>query len=104
MEIDSTDAQRICLCGSFRFVDDMMYPSVIGVRANDDFTLHVEFDNGDEGILDMRPHLGLGVFQRIAEIDAFKTARVAFDTVQWDNGVDLDPEFVHARCRKIQRA
>jgi len=81
-----------------------MSPSVISVCAHDDFTLHVEFDNGDDGILDMKPHLGSGVFKRIAEIRAFKTARVVFDTVEWDNGVDLDPEFVYARCQKVQRA
>ena len=38
-----------------------LYASVIDVRANDDSTLHVEFGNGDDGIVDMTPRLGFGV-------------------------------------------
>ena len=76
-----------------------MYPSVIKVVANRDFTLTVTFDNGEEGVLDVGPHLGFGVFERIADYEKFRTARVSFDTVEWDGGVDLDPEFVYANCR-----
>ena len=38
----------------------------------------------------MKPHLGFGVFQRIADYAKFKTVRVSFDTIE-DEGVDLDP-------------
>ena len=76
-----------------------MYPSVAKVIPNEDFTLTVRFNNGEEGILDMKPYLTFGVFERIADHEHFKRVRVAFDTIQWDCGVDLDPEFVYARCR-----
>ena len=33
-----------------------------------------------------------------------KRVRVAFDTVEWDCGVDLDPEFVYAKCSMSTRA
>ena len=81
-----------------------MYPSVAEVVPNEDFTLTIVFDNGEEGILDMKPYLGFGVFQRIAEYEHFKTVRVSFDTIEWDQGVDLDPEFVYTRCRKTESA
>jgi hypothetical protein len=75
-----------------------MYPAVTKVVPNEDFTLSVGFDNGDEGILDLRPYLDFGVFRRIQEYEHFKRVRVAFDTIEWDRGVDLDPEFVYAKC------
>lgn len=75
-----------------------MYPSVVKVVPNEDFTLAIVFDNGEEGILDMKPHLDFGVFQKIRDYEQFKRVRVAFDTVEWDEGVDLDPEFVYAKC------
>lgn len=81
-----------------------MYPSVTGVVAHEDFSLAVTFDNGEEGILDMKEYLGFGVFQRIADYEQFRSVRVSFDTVEWDQGVDLDPEFVYARCRKTEKA
>jgi len=75
-----------------------MCPSVAKVVPGEDFTLAIAFDNGEEGVLDMKPHLGFGVFQRIADYEYFKRVRVAFDTIEWDCGVDLDPEFVYAKC------
>ena len=81
-----------------------MYPSVVKVVPNEDFTLAVVFDNGEEGTLDMRPHLGFGVFQKIGDYEHFKRVRVSFDTIEWDCGVDLDPEFVYAKCEMITRA
>ncbi len=81
-----------------------MYPSVAKVVPNEDFTLAIGFDNGEEGILDMKPYLDFGVFQKIKDFEHFKRVRVAFDTIEWDLGVDLDPEFVHAKCKMSTRA
>ena len=75
-----------------------MYPSVAKVIPNGDFTLTVGFDNGEEGILDMKPHLNFGVFQKIREYNQFKRVRISFDTIEWDSGADLDPEFVYTKC------
>ena len=71
-----------------------MYRAVTRVIPQEDFTLALTFDNGEEGILDLKPHLGFGVFQRIVDFTNFRQVRVAFDTVEWDCGVDLDPVFV----------
>ena len=81
-----------------------MYPSVTQVVANEDFTLSVTFDNGEEGVLDVKPHLGFGVFQGISSYEKFKTVRISFDTIEWDGGVDLDPEIVYAKCKVIEKA
>ena len=77
-----------------------MYPSVKQVIPRDDFTLSIVFDNGESGTLDMRPILDFGLFQRIKDLENFKRVRVAFDTIEWDCGVDLDPEYIYAKCRK----
>ncbi len=77
-----------------------MYPSVKNVIVGEDFMLTIDFDNGEQGILDMKPFLDFGVFQRLKDRNAFKRVRVAFDTIEWDSGVDLDPEFVYAKCKR----
>jgi len=76
-----------------------MYPSVKNVFVGEDFVLFIDFDNGEQGKLDMKPFLDFGVFQRLKDYNAFKRVRVAFDTIEWDSGVDLDPEFVYAKCQ-----
>jgi hypothetical protein len=75
-----------------------MYPSVKEVIPRDDYTLSVVFENGEKGVLDMKPILEFGIFQRIKDMDDFKRVRVAFDTIEWDSGVDLDPEYIYAKC------
>jgi len=75
-----------------------MYPSVKTVVPGDNYVLSILFDNGENGILDMKPILDFGIFQRIKDHDAFKRVQVSFDTIEWDCGVDLDPEYVYARC------
>jgi hypothetical protein len=80
-----------------------MYQAVVRVRPNEDFSLAVVFEDGVEGVLDMTPYLDFGVFKKIEDFEQFKGVRIVFDTVEWDCGVDLDPEFVRAKCRMSER-
>lgn len=75
-----------------------MTPAVTQVEARDNFTLHVVFDNGEIGILDMKPYLNFGVFKAIGTPAKFNDVRISFDTIEWGDGIDLDPEFVHRCC------
>jgi hypothetical protein len=77
-----------------------MYPTVRNVSANDNYTLSIEFDNGEQGVLDMKEYLEFGVFQRLKDPQVFRKVHVVFDTVEWEAGLDLDPEFVYRKCRK----
>ena len=79
-----------------------MYPAVNKVTPGEDYTLHIDFDNGVSGVLDMKPVLELGVFQQLKDDEQFKRVRVKFDTIEWDCGVDLDPEYIYDKCIKSE--
>jgi hypothetical protein len=81
-----------------------MYQAVVSVRPNEDFSLTVVFEDGVQGVLDMSPYLDFGVFKKIKAFEQFKRVRIAFDTVEWECGADLDPEFVRAKCRTVEKA
>ncbi|MSN27302.1 MAG: DUF2442 domain-containing protein [Geobacter sp.] len=81
-----------------------MYPSVKEVVPGDDYILTVLFDNGEGGVLDIKPILDFGIFQRIKDYDSFKRVRVAFDTIEWECGVDLDPEYVYSKFKSSKSA
>ncbi len=81
-----------------------MYPSVTAVSPAADYTLVVEFENGERGKLDMKPYLGFGVFQRLKDSAEFRKVHIAFDTIEWESGVDLDPEFVYTKSEKTRAA
>jgi hypothetical protein len=77
-----------------------MYPSVIAVVPQDDYVLYVTFNNGESGTLDMKPYLDFGIFNRIKDYSSFEKVTVAFDTIEWKSGADLDPEFVYHKCKR----
>ncbi len=72
-----------------------MLPPLIKVIANDDYTLSLLFANGESGTLDIKPILDFGVFQKIKNLNEFRRVRIAFDALEWDCGVDLDPEYIY---------
>ncbi|WP_198264760.1 DUF2442 domain-containing protein [sulfur-oxidizing endosymbiont of Gigantopelta aegis] len=80
-----------------------MYPSVKTVTASSDYELIIEFDNGECGILDMKPFLDKGVFKELKNHNEFKSVHVVFDTIEWNSGADLDPEFVYSKCHSKQK-
>jgi len=77
-----------------------MYPAIKKVVPRDDHTLYLVFDNGREGILNMKPVLDFGVLRRIKDLEEFRRVRISFDTVEWECGVDLDPEYIYAKCEE----
>ncbi|WXU00679.1 MAG: hypothetical protein Ctma_1408 [Catillopecten margaritatus gill symbiont] len=74
--------------------------AIKSVEALDDYQLNVVFNNDEQGILDMKPYLDFGVFKRIKNTAIFNSVCVAFDTIEWDKEIDLDPEFVYQKTFK----
>lgn len=77
--------------------------AVTAVECREDYVLSVVFDNGENGLLDMKPYLDFGVFKKIQNLSVFDTAHVSFDTIAWESGADLDPEFVYEKCRIVRQ-
>ncbi|NWG14811.1 MAG: DUF2442 domain-containing protein [Acidobacteria bacterium] len=76
-----------------------MYHGVKAVQAMEGHRLRLLFDNGEWRIFDVKPLLPIGRFSELASMEVFKTAKVSFDTVEWENGMDLDPEYLYERSR-----
>jgi len=79
-----------------------MYPGIREVSAEKDFSLKVVFENDEKRILDMRPYLDFGIFMRIRDFEKFRRVRVVFDTIEWDENVDLDPEFIYEKSSPLR--
>lgn len=81
-----------------------MNPTVTRVAPQDNFVLALEFDNGEERVLDMKPYLDFGVFRRLQSQEFFNQVRISFDTLEWPAGIDLDPEFVYQKSTTARRS
>lgn len=73
-----------------------MIPHVLDVVVLADQKLQLRFDTEEVRIFDVRPFLGLGRLGLLADPVLFRQARVAFGTVEWPQGLDLDPEDLYA--------
>jgi Protein of unknown function (DUF2442) len=73
----------------------MSYRSIVRVEPLHEHQLRIYFDNGECRLFDATPLLGVGRFSELRESSVFEKVRVSFDTVEWENGLDLDPEYVY---------
>ncbi len=78
-----------------------MYAQVTEVYAIDDHELILTFDNHERRVFDISPYLDIGRFAELKDSAVFKRIAVAFDTVEWENGLDLDPEFLYAKSKRL---
>jgi hypothetical protein len=75
---------------------------VVAVRANDDFTLDLKFNDGSVRRFDIKAYLEYGIFNELKDKDYFKRVKVAFGTVQWPNEQDISPETMYLESTVIE--
>lgn len=73
-----------------------MYLSVIDVKPKNNFNLLLTFENNEIRIFDVSPYLEIGKFKELKEISLFDSVKVKFDTIEWDNSLDIDPEVLYS--------
>jgi hypothetical protein len=77
-----------------------MLNDIVAVNAPGDYRLHLVFEDGVEGDIDLAPRLNFrGVFEPLRDPDYFAQVRVDSNigAVAWPNGADLDPDVLYAR-------
>lgn len=72
-----------------------MYLAIKDVKPINNFNLILTFENGERRRFDMKPYLDKGIFKELKDIDKFNSVRVSFDTIEWENNADLDPEVLY---------
>ena len=70
---------------------------ILTVEARPDYTLLLEFENGEHRIFDMKPYLVRKPFQSLNALPLFLQARVELGTVVWPGNLDIAPETLLAR-------
>ena len=76
-----------------------MYLSVKKVKPLNDYKLELTFENNETKIFDVKPYLDTGLFRTLKDKHFFKTVKVSYDTIEWPNGVDLDPEVLYEKSK-----
>ena len=73
----------------------------MAVEAAGDYSLKVTFNNGEIRRFDVRPYLAYPAFEVLKASSLFAQARVAHNTVVWNEEVDIAPESLYLESTPI---
>ncbi len=73
----------------------MLMLRVIDVDYIKDYKLLVTFSDGSKKEVDLEPYLTGEVFGELLDKDKFIQYGLTRTTIEWANGADLAPEFLH---------
>lgn len=69
-----------------------MNPRPISVKPLENYHLQITFANGQLKIFDCNPYLQFPVFKQLKDLTFFKSAKIEFGTVVWNDKVDICPD------------
>jgi hypothetical protein len=79
-----------------------MYLAITKVNPLPEYKLRLVFENNEEKIFDVKPYLSLGIFKEITDPNVFNSVHISFDSIEWSNGADLDPEVLYSESISIE--
>jgi len=68
------------------------------VSLEGDYTVYVEFNNGQNGIINLKTELEKDhreIIHELLDLKIFNTVKLWHRTLAWDNGVDFAPEYLY---------
>ncbi|MEG0181813.1 MAG: DUF2442 domain-containing protein [Romboutsia sp.] len=72
-----------------------MYLAVKEVKPIENYKLILTFENNEVKIFDMNPYLDKGIFRELKNENIFNAVKVSFDSIEWPNEADIDPETLY---------
>ena len=68
------------------------------VEVLKDYNLLITYNNNEKRIFDMKSYWlwNKGDFVKLHEIEVFGNVKPVFDTVQWENGLEIAPEELYS--------
>lgn len=79
-----------------------MNPRVKAVKPNPDYTITLEFVNGEVRRFDVKPYMDKGFFQELKEMSAFNSVKPVLGSVQWQNGQDFCPDTLYEESYPVE--
>jgi len=74
---------------------------VVEARHEHDYVIYLRFNDGAEGYVDLSGELYGETFAPLADKAKFAAFKFGpeLNTIAWDNGADLAPEFLYAQAK-----
>ena len=79
----------------------MLRPTAKKVIAKEDYTLEIEFDNGEKKEFDVKPYIKGEWYGKLKDISYFKAVETDGFTVVWPDGQDICPDELYELSRAL---
>ena len=78
-----------------------MIPRIADMKYVADYRIWLKFEDGQEGEIDLESELWGEMFEPLRVKEEFKTVALdkELNTICWENGADLAPEFLYAKLK-----
>ena len=72
-----------------------MFLEVLKAVYLEGYRISLTFNNGETKTVDFQDKLCGVVYEPLRRLDYFKKFQVKFNTIEWPNGADFAPEYLH---------
>ena len=80
---------------------------VTKVVLQGDYTVYVEFNDGQNGVINFKKELEKDhreIIRELLDLNQFNTVKLGFHTLCWKNGVDFAPEYLYEQVLLQKKA
>lgn len=78
-----------------------MYLAIKSVEPQDNYKLLLTFENSERRVFDVSKYPHIGKFSELKDKSIFNSVRVSFDSIEWSNHLDLDPEILYEKSIRV---
>jgi hypothetical protein len=79
-----------------------MIAPIISVKVISATELELGYEDGQRRVFDIAPFLEFEHFKALSSDALFKSARVRGGSIEWDNGIDIDPTELYEATRPAE--
>ena len=72
-----------------------MFLEVVKAEYLNDYRIKLRFNNQVVKVVDLANSLNGEVFRPLKDLEYFKRFTIKFNTIEWENGADLAPEYLY---------
>ena len=79
-----------------------MYLKPTEVKYLEEYKLLLKYNNKEERIFNMKKYINENRFKKLKDLNIFKKIKISFDTIEWKNGTDIDPEILYKESKLVE--